>query len=196
MPCNNCGKEINPQSAFCDQCGAPVNAAPQQPAQQNTTLCQAEQPRQEKKMNGCLLAFIIFMAVVLVGGIAVLIGGYFISKKVMAELPAITEEWQKIAAAAEIESAKNMILVGGDAGLAIKNEKYSSYLEGKLKNESQESYSYVSVSFSLYDAQGNKIGVALDNTSDIGPGETWAFEALIVNPEKVASYKLDRILAI
>lgn len=43
----------------------------------------------------------------------------------------------------------------------------------------------------------SKIGIALANTSGLGPGETWKFKALVIDADadEVSSYKLDEIVA-
>ena len=60
---------------------------------------------------------------------------------------------------------------------------YSSYLgysveiRGKLKNTSSREFSYVSVTFAIYDENGNQIETALDNMNYLQPGSTWTFNA-------------------
>lgn len=50
MKCTNCGKDLNPNSKFCDNCGASVQFQPVQPMQ-NTTVPTAQgsapQPKKE-----------------------------------------------------------------------------------------------------------------------------------------------------
>ena len=74
---------------------------------------------------------------------------------------------------------------------------YSCELSGILKNKSNYSYSYVSIEFSVYDADGNNLGTALANVNNIGPGETWRFTATLLNypSTKPTSYKLSNITA-
>jgi hypothetical protein len=49
---------------------------------------------------------------------------------------------------------------------------------GKLKAINDKSYSYVQIEFGLYDQNGNKVGTASDNISNLGSGVTWQFDAV------------------
>ena len=60
---------------------------------------------------------------------------------------------------------------------------YSSYLgysveiKGKMKNTTKKEFSYVSVTFAIYDAEGNQIETAMDNMNYLQPGGVWSFTA-------------------
>ena len=75
------------------------------------------------------------------------------------------------------------------------DDGYSSYyVEGTIKNNSSEKYSYAQVTFTLYDESGAQIGTAMDNINDLEPGGTWKFKAICLAPSgNVASYKLSEI---
>lgn len=51
-------------------------------------------------------------------------------------------------------------------------------ITGKVKNNSNKNYSYVQITFSVYDTEDNKIGTCMDNISGLSAGETWSFEAI------------------
>lgn len=72
---------------------------------------------------------------------------------------------------------------------------YSCELSGILRNKSNYSYSYVSIEFSLYDADGNNLGTALASVNNIGPGETWRFTATLLSypSTEPVSYKVANI---
>ena len=61
--------------------------------------------------------------------------------------------------------------------------KYDSYLgysvniTGKLKNTSNKQFSYVSVTFAIYDENGNQIETAMDNMNYLQAGSVWSFNA-------------------
>ena len=63
------------------------------------------------------------------------------------------------------------------------NVEYNSYLgysaevTGQLKNNTNKSYSYVSIEFTIYDENGYNIGTCFDNLSNFGANETWSFSA-------------------
>ena len=94
---------------------------------------------------------------------------------------------------------------GGNAAgtdLELKNSemtcKYDEYLgwyveiTGQIENTSTYDYGYVSVEFSLYDASGNNLGTAYENTTNLSAGETWGFKAQSFEwfDVKVVTYKL------
>ena len=54
----------------------------------------------------------------------------------------------------------------------------ASYIEGKLKNESGKNIDSISLTFNLYDEQGNVVGNAIASAATLAPGDTWAFKAL------------------
>lgn len=77
---------------------------------------------------------------------------------------------------------------------------YSEYLgydvevNGTIKNNTSKEYSYVQVTFSIYDASGNNLGTVIDNINYLGAGETWNFSAtLLYTDSRPASYKLKEI---
>jgi hypothetical protein len=86
-------------------------------------------------------------------------------------------------------------LVGGTKGTSTKSDGYgfSTYILGIVKNNTQKKYSYVQITFALFDKDGNKVGTAMANMNGFGPGETWKFEALAL--KDFSTYKLDEITA-
>lgn len=57
---------------------------------------------------------------------------------------------------------------------------YSVEIKGKLKNTSKKEFSYVSVTFAIYDEAGNQINTALDNMNYLQAGSTWSFKATMI----------------
>jgi len=72
---------------------------------------------------------------------------------------------------------------------------YSSYyIEGSIKNNTEKEYSYVQITFNLYDAEGAQIGTAIDNINNLEPNGIWKFKAIGLAPAgNVASYKMVEI---
>jgi len=66
------------------------------------------------------------------------------------------------------------------------------HITGIIRNNTSKSYSYVQITFGVYDANGNKVGTALDNIAGLGANETWSFEALGTGAEN-GTYKLEDI---
>lgn len=55
---------------------------------------------------------------------------------------------------------------------------FSYYIEGSVKNNKDKDYSYVQIEFVCYDAEGNNLGTAIDNTNNLLENETWKFKAM------------------
>lgn len=70
-------------------------------------------------------------------------------------------------------------------------DDYTTTISGTFTNLTDSQLGYVSVSYNLFDADGNQIGAAYANTSNLDAGGTWKFEAVgMYGQAKVASYKL------
>ena len=69
---------------------------------------------------------------------------------------------------------------------------FAYYVTGTIKNNTNEQYSYVQVTFNLYDADGAQIGTAMSNINNLEENGTWKFKAL-GGTEKAVSYKLAEI---
>lgn len=72
---------------------------------------------------------------------------------------------------------------------------YSAVIIGTAKNVSKRDYKYASVEFSVYDASGINLGTALANINNLGSGDSWYFEAILLNfvSSRPTSYKLVEI---
>lgn len=77
------------------------------------------------------------------------------------------------------------------------SDKYGmSYtIEGTIKNNMDKQYSYVQVTFNLYDADGAQIGSAIDNINNLEANGLWKFKAIgsLGDGKAIASYKLVEI---
>ena len=62
---------------------------------------------------------------------------------------------------------------------------------GALKNITNTKFTYVSITFTLYDENGYNIGTAMDNMNYLDAGGTWKYEAHSLQwfDEPPASYK-------
>lgn len=69
----------------------------------------------------------------------------------------------------------------------------SCYIEGTIQNNTDKSYTYVQVTFNIYDANGNQLGTAVDNINNLEPNATWKYKAIGLTTEKVQSYKFVEI---
>lgn len=70
-------------------------------------------------------------------------------------------------------------------------DDYTTTISGTFTNLTDSQLGYVSISYNLFDADGNQIGTAYANASNLDAGGTWKFEAVgMYGQAKVASYKL------
>ena len=69
----------------------------------------------------------------------------------------------------------------------------STYIQGEIKNNTDKEYSYVQVTFNLYDKDGSQLGTAVDNINNLEPNATWKYKAIGLVTEKVHSYKFVEI---
>ena len=58
------------------------------------------------------------------------------------------------------------------------NDGYALSIEGTVTNNSGRDLSYVQILIPTYDADGNKVGDAMDNINNLKDGETWKFKAI------------------
>ena len=82
-------------------------------------------------------------------------------------------------------------------GLKLVSEKstsdnYYRYITGVVKNDSSKTYSFVTISYSLYDRSGALVGNAVDTIQNFRPGATWKFKAMIMESSAV-KFELDSI---
>lgn len=63
------------------------------------------------------------------------------------------------------------------------SEEYSRFIEGDVTNNTGSSIAYGQVSFTVLDSSNRQIGTVLDNFSNLTPGTTWHFKALIFQDE-------------
>lgn len=51
-------------------------------------------------------------------------------------------------------------------------------ITGKVKNNTNKNYSYVQITFNLYDKDDNLVGTAMDNINNLEANGTWIFNAI------------------
>ena len=63
-------------------------------------------------------------------------------------------------------------------------DEHSTTIRGKIRNNSQaKTYSYVQVSFTLYNSDDEQVGTAFANTNNLEPASVWSFKAVGFTPE-------------
>ena len=70
--------------------------------------------------------------------------------------------------------------------------EFSSNIVGVVKNNTDKDYSYLQITFTLYDIDGNVVGSAFANVNNIKAGGTWRFEAMFFE-DNAATWELDEI---
>ncbi len=78
--------------------------------------------------------------------------------------------------------------------ISPESNDFSTYIEGKIINNSNKELSYIQVTYSIYDEEGNTIGTCLDNENNLDAHGTWKFKALCVEGvSNVSKYELKEI---
>ncbi|MCK9582942.1 MAG: FxLYD domain-containing protein [Endomicrobiales bacterium] len=175
IKCSECGTEVSSEADKCPKCAFPINKT-------------AKKTQQKKLANGCaigcLTVFIIFAILFLVVVLS--------SKKSpppnsgkasLSSNKSITESMSEKPA---LELKKGWEFVNGKYG--------NTLISGIVKNNSQKNYSYVQISFGIYDKSGAKIGTAMANINNLRSGGTWKFEASILqNLDNIDTAKLEEL---
>ncbi len=73
------------------------------------------------------------------------------------------------------------------------NEGTAFYIVGGVRNNLDKQYSYVQVTFNLYNKDGAQVGTAMDNINNLEPNGIWKFKAMGIVGEEVDTYKLTDI---
>lgn len=76
-----------------------------------------------------------------------------------------------------------------------KSDGFATYIKGSLTNNTDTKWSYVQVTYIIYDKSGDQVGTAMDNLNGLKPGKTWKFKAIAVDvePSKADSFELDEV---
>lgn len=90
---------------------------------------------------------------------------------------------------------KDDLTIEGD--ITETKDTYSLYFEGIVKNNTNKEMSYASITFNLYDKDGNLLGTAIDNINNLKAGGTWKFKAMSFltsdQTKEVASWELEEV---
>jgi hypothetical protein len=93
-----------------------------------------------------------------------------------AKTQKLVADSQRVAEQAKATLPKLEVLEQSDV-----SENGNTYVVGTAR--ATEEISYGQLSFGVLDSEGNRIGTAMANISNLGPGATWKFKALIVQKE-------------
>lgn len=67
------------------------------------------------------------------------------------------------------------------------------YIEGNLINNSDKTFNYVEVTYTIYDEHKNTLGSCTDNNNGLEANGTWKFKISCPNYENAFGYKLTEI---
>ena len=105
--------------------------------------------------------------------------------KASGELPnPVQSEWPK----ADLTPRPHLELLSSKGT----TNEYSTTVTGKIKNNTSQTYTYVQVLFDVYDSSGHRVGSAMGNINNLGPQETWRFNAVYIG-EDGHRFRLDEI---
>lgn len=95
----------------------------------------------------------------------------------------------------EVDKQKESLQIEKNTVTASKDEYGFSYnIEGYIKNNSNKSFSYVQVTYTTYDKDGNTLGTCMDNNSGLEANGRWKFNAMCLTEiDNIASYKLSEV---
>lgn len=88
------------------------------------------------------------------------------------------------------ESENNKFSFSSDKGYADEYG-FAYYIEGTVTNKTSKTYSYVQITFNVYDEVGNVIGSCFDNINHLEGNGTWKIKAICSGEANdIKSYKL------
>lgn len=145
--------------------------------------CQSEIDKEAKICPNCkkkqkkLPVWLVILIVIIVFA---MIGGANSNSKNNEKKKTTTEE-------------KFSIIEGTEKGYAD-DYGFAYYIEGTIQNNTDKTYSYVQVSYNVYDSSNNNLGTCIANNNNLGSKETWKYKAICSGDAKsIATYKLNEI---
>ena len=174
LHCTRCGKNIPVSGQFCDQCGTPVSPIVQRPAQQ--LPAQQEADRRSKSGQLGVIAFVVFIFSCLV----------LFALVQWASQGGATNNASDDSKSPSVAHQPDQLHPDGDSTLRCLQmvrkkgefDESFTYVSGTVKNTCGRDFSYVEVSFKLIDHDGNVVGTAVANQTNLKDGETWKFQAM------------------
>jgi hypothetical protein len=74
----------------------------------------------------------------------------------------------------------------------VESDGYFDYIVGVVQNNTNQDFDYIQITFTLYDANDNVVGSAFANANNVKQGQTWKFDAAILEDDAVR-FELDEI---
>lgn len=222
--CGKCNSSNPASNKFCEKCGSNLDSAStstttvaSKPAKNNKAISIAgfvcslvgllscgltslvglilsivglSSSKKRGEKDGLALAGIIISAISLVIIFIVIIGlvaSYSSSKEITAPAPSTSP-----APTTKQKNNEKYSLI--ESNISSESNEFSTYIEGRIKNNQNKELSYIQVTFSIYDADGNTIGTCIDNQNTLDAYGTWKFKAICIEDvSNVSRYELKEI---
>lgn len=178
MYCKNCGKDIG-DAKFCPECGQPADGAPKYTVTTGPELPNQKKP---KKKKGKVVLIIIAVIVVLsvIGSLSSPDSSEG-SQSSSAPTGGASEASSEPEPSSEEEELPDLEVLEH----SMTNDGYWDHVVGKIKNNTDKTYTYVQVEINLYNGD-TLVGSTLANVNNLGPGAVWEFDAIVL--EEAGSY--------
>jgi predicted RNA-binding Zn-ribbon protein involved in translation (DUF1610 family) len=198
--CTSCGEEIPSSASFCPECGAKQDADTVQHQKSSSESSSKEKSKLRHRFPGFAEGNTTRRNVI-TGGVYTVIG--------LTAIGTLTGSSEDDSGSSEDDSANS----GGESypnafsydesteivfedGITAETDSIGSlYIRGTARNESDQDYSYVQVTWAVVDSSGAKIADALANTSGLAAGQRWRYEAVAASAPEADSFDLESVTA-
>ena len=202
--CINCKKEIVNSGNYCPECGKPIKDKTEETSYKSAS--QSNSNNSALSIIGfiCSLCGIITCGISSFAGLIIsIIASHDGSKKGQREplatagiiISAIILGFIFLALKyGDYSSINNDDYTLVESHISNKSNMYYTYIDGSIRNNKSRDLSYIQVTFTLYDDDGNTIGTCMDNNSGLDANGTWSFSAICSGESnKISGYKLKSI---
>lgn len=190
--CTSCGEAVSEDANFCPSCGADISVdknkiEPETDADISGKA--SEKPRLRHRLPGInnkntTRRNVLFGTGYTILGLAVLgsaVGGQEISQE------------EQYPTAFHYDKSTGILI---EDGVTAETDSIGIlYIRGTAINKSDQDYSYVQLSWGIYDSSGAKVGDGLANISGLKSEQSWRFKAIAAGVENPDSYDISNIAA-
>lgn len=203
MFCKNCGNKLNEGDKFCRTCGCAVNTDTIEKTQfkiisnhffNSPNINSTNKPLTFRNIPVIWKVFGSIICTVIGICIIVYIVNIYFNDTYDDYLNNHVENEYDNNSAAQLEWIVEPNLQTSYPLAPYSYDLADKTITGTIKNISNETYSYVSIEFIIYDSSGTQLGTALDSIDNFKGGNTWTFEAsALLDMSKVSSFEFLKI---